>query len=163
MRKKPLYLALLFVLSISLTACFKEVDKVFDEGTVVEFQQAIISTPAVGRTFPIISSANSVTNSPVVSTRLNLVGPQRSSDITVRVFVDTRPTLTTAQASSYTLVNGGNVVIPANTSFGSLSVAIGRATSSTATVANLVLVIDSTSSDFKPSQNYKRLGYSIRQ
>lgn len=147
-------------MSLSLTACFEQIDKTFNEGTFVEFQQSITTTPAVGRTYPIISSANSLTNSPVVSTRLNLVGPQRPSDLTVRVLVD-KPT--TAQASSYTLINGGNVVIPANTSFGSLSIAIGRATSTTATLANLVLVIDSTSSDFKPSQNYKRIGYSVRQ
>lgn len=142
-------------------ACDNSIDKVFDDQTLIEFQPAVLNPTAVGRTYPIISSGNSVTANATITAQINLVGRQRSSDLTVQVFPD--PTGTTAPASSYTLANGGSVVIPANSSTGTLTMTVARATSTTATLANVVLVIDSTNAAFKPSQNYKRIGYSIRQ
>ena len=146
---------------LGLYACDNNINKVFDGQTLVEFNDAILRTNATGRTFSITSVPNSVTAGGTVVAQLNLVGAQRSSDLTVRVLPD--PAFTTAAATNYSLVNGGNVVIPANTSFGSLTMVVSRASSATASVGNVVLVVDSTSADFKPSQNYKRLGYSFRQ
>lgn len=142
-------------------ACDNNLDKVFDEQTLVEFQPAVVTANSVGRTYPIISSGNSVTAGSTVTAQLNLVGRQRGTDLTVRVLPD--PNGTTAAASSYTLSNGGTVVFAPNSSTAAVTMTIGRATSTTAPVANVVLVIDSTSTDFKPSQNYKRIGYSFRQ
>jgi hypothetical protein len=159
--KKIATLVLCTLTLLAVYACDNSIDKVFDNQTLVEFQPAVLNSNAVGRTYPIVSSGNSLTASPTITAQVNLVGRQRSSDMTVKVFVD--PTATTASASSYTIANGGNVVIPANTSTASLTMTVARATSATATLANVVLVIDSTSADFKPSQNYKRIGYSIRQ
>lgn len=159
MRKiKHLLLAMLPLLG--LTACNNSLDKVFDQQTLVEFNDAILRTNATGRTYSITSVANTAASATVVA-QLNLVGRQRSTDLTVRVLPD--PAATTAAASSYALANGGSVTIPANTSFGSLTMTVTRASSTTAPVGNVVLVIDSTSTDFKPSQNYKRLGFSFRQ
>ncbi len=143
-----------------LYACDNSLDKVFDDQTLVEFQPAVVTAASVGRTYPLISSGNSVTAGATVTAQLNLVGRQRSTPTTVRVLVD--PVATTAAATSYTLSNGGNVVIPADSSFGVIRMTVGRATSATATLANVVLVIDSTSTEFKASQNYKRVGYSFR-
>ena len=159
--KKLIQLAVALFLVAGMTACFETVDKVFDEKTLVEFQQAITSTPAVGRTYPLISSANSTTATTTLTSRLNLVGPQRSSDLTVKVFVD--QAATTTAPNSFTLANDGNVVIPANSSVGTLTINIARASATTAPLRNLVVVLDSTSADFKPSENYKRLGFTIRQ
>jgi len=159
--KKLVQLVAAVFLVCGMTACFETIDKVYDEGTLIEFQQAIVNTPAVGRTYPLLATANSTTATASVTARLNLVGPQRPADLTVRVFVDQGAT--TTAPGSFTLVNGGNVVIPANQSFGTLTVNVARASAATAPLRNLVLVIDSTSTDFKPSQNYKRLGYTIRQ
>ncbi|WP_080238874.1 DUF4843 domain-containing protein [Spirosoma rigui] len=159
--KKIATIVLCTLALFAVYACDNSIDKVFDEQTLVEFQPAVLNSNAVNRTYPIISSANSVTASPTITAQVNLVGRQRSSDLTVKVFVD--PVATTASANSYTLANGGNVVIPANSSIASLTMTVAKATSATATLANVVLVLDSTSADFKPSQNYKRIGYSIRQ
>ncbi len=161
MMKKLKYILPALLLTLGVVACDNSLDKVFDEQTLIEFDDAILRTNATGRTFPITSIPNSVTAGGATSARLNLVGRQRSTATTVRVLVDAANT--TAAASSYTLVNGGNVVIPADSSFGVLRMTIARATSSTATMGNVVLVIDSTSTDFRPSQNYKRLGFSFRQ
>lgn len=159
--KKIKYLLLGLLPLLGLVACNNELDKVFDNQTLVEFNDAILRTNAVGRTYSVTSLPNSATASATTTAQLNLVGPQRKSDLTVRVIVD--PTFTTATATSYTLANGGNVVIKADSSFGVLSMTVGRASSTTAPMGNVVLVIDSTSADFKPSQNYKRLGFSFRQ
>ncbi|MFD2569801.1 hypothetical protein ACFSUS_04095 [Spirosoma soli] len=145
---------------LMLYACDNSIDKVFDDQTLVEFNDAILRTNATGRTYSITPISNTTAVS-TVTAQLNLVGRQRSTALTVRVLPD--PAATTAAASSYTLANGGNVVIPADSSFGVLRMTVARATSTTAPMTNVVLVIDSTSTDFKPSQNYKRLGYSFRQ
>lgn len=158
--KKYSLLALLAAISLCVTACFDDLSIRYDGPTQVEFESAVRTNPAVGRTYPLISTANSVTAAPVVTSQLNLVGPQRASDLTVNVLVE--PALTTAAATSYTLLNGGKVVIPANSSVGSLSIAVSRASSATAPLGNLVVTLDSTSSDFKASPNYKRIGFTIR-
>lgn len=158
--KKSIAYAILLAVSAFLTACFDDLSIKYDGPTQVEFESAVRTNPAVGRTYPLISSANSTTAAPVLTTQLNLVGPQRSSDLTVKVLVE--PPLTTALPGSYTLLNGGNVVIPANSSVGSLSIAVSRASSTTAPLGALVIVLDSTSSDFKASPNYKRIGFTIR-
>ena len=159
--KKIAIVALSVLALAGLYACDNSLDKVFDSQTLVEFQPAVLTANSVGRTYPLISTGNSVTAGATVMAQLNLVGQQRTTDTNVKVFLD--PVGTTAPASSYTLLNGGTVVIPANTSVASLTMIVGRATSTTAPVTNVVLVIDSTSTDFKPSQNYKRVGYSFRQ
>lgn len=143
------------------TACYKDLTIVYDGPTQVEFETAVRNNPAVGLTFPLVASSNSTTLSPTLTTQLNLVGPQRSSETRVRVLVE--PTLTTTAATTYTLVNNGEVVIPANSSFGSLSIAVSRASSTTAALRNLVITLDSTNVEYKASPNYKRIGYTIRQ
>ncbi|MBC8156031.1 MAG: hypothetical protein H7Z72_24335 [Bacteroidetes bacterium] len=146
---------------LGIYACDNSLDKVFDDDTFIEFQPAVITANSAGRSYPLISSGNSVTAGATITTQLNLVGRQRGTELTVRVTPD--PNGTTAPASSYTLSNGGAVVFPPMSSTAALTVTVGRATSSTATLSNVVLVIDSTSTDYKASQNYKRVGYSIRR
>lgn len=159
MKKISLYV-LLAALTCCMAACFNDMTIKYDGPLQVEFESAVRTNPAVGRTYPLISVGNSVTAGPTQVSQLNLIGPQRSSDLTVRVLVE--PVLTTAPATSYTLLNGGNVVIPANSSVGSLSIAVSRATSATASLGTLVITLDSTSSEFKASPNYKRIGFTIR-
>ena len=148
-------------MALGLISCFKDMETVYAGLILVEFNEAVIRTPAAGRTYSITSIPNSTTagNSTVAS--VNLVGPQRASDLAVKVLVDAAAT--TASAASYTLVNGGNIVIPANSSVGSFTMLVSRATSATAPIGDVVLVLDSTSADYKANQNYKRLGYSFRQ
>ena len=159
--KKIATVALSVLALISLYACNNDLDKVFDDQTLVEFQPAVVNANSVGRTYPLLSVTNSTTAGNTVTAQLNLVGRQRSTELTVRVAPDAAAT--TALASSYTLSNGGTVVFAPNSSTAAVSVSVSRASSTTAPLGNLVLVIDSTSTEFKPSQNYKRIGYSFRQ
>ncbi|WP_019990301.1 hypothetical protein [Rudanella lutea] len=158
--KKLLPYSLLLGIMLLATACFKDLEITYDGPAQVEFETAVRNNPAVGLTFPLVASANSVTLAPTLTTQLNLVGPQRNSELRVKVLVE--PTLTTTGANTYTLVNNGEVVIPANSSVGSLSIAVSRASSTTAPIRNLVLTLDSTSTEYKASANYKRIGFTIR-
>lgn len=159
--RKYLLLSLLGLLALMVSACFKDLAITYDGPVQVEFETAVRTNPAPGRTYPLVSVAANLTATTTIATQLNLVGPQRSSDLTVRIAPEAA--LTTALPTSYTLSNGGNVTIPANSSFGSLTLTVSRATSTTAPVANLVLLMDSTSNEFKASPNYRRIGYTFRQ
>ncbi|MBO0929511.1 hypothetical protein [Fibrella aquatilis] len=166
--KKVLVIAVSVLSLLGLYACDNSLNKTFDPATpFVEFQPAVLTANSVGRFYPLISTGNSVTAGSTQTAQLNLVGRQRSSELTVRVLVDQTGnpagTGTTAQSSSYTLSNGGTVVFAPNSSTAAMTISVGKATSTTAPVANIVLVIDSTSTDYKASQNYKRVGYSFRQ
>ena len=56
---KKIIIALFSVLSLGFfTSCFEDIDKTFDEQTVVEFQDAVIKSPAVGKTYPVTAIAN---------------------------------------------------------------------------------------------------------
>ena len=86
------------------------------EGLVVEFQDAVVLTPAAGQVYPRITVANTVGT---VNLRVNLVGKQRPSDeiITYNVAADG----TTAVAGR-DYVAPGTLTIPAGSSFGTLTV-----------------------------------------
>lgn len=160
MKKIAAFLATALAL-VGMYACNNNLDKVFDDKTLVEFQPAVVNATSVGRTYPLLTAPNSTSAGTTITAQLNLVGRQRANELTVRVAPD--PTATTASASSYTLSNGGTVVFPPMSSTVNMTVSVARASSSTAASGVLVLVIDSTSTDYQASQNYKRIGYSIRQ
>ncbi len=159
--KKITSFALCVVALLGTYACKNDLDKVFDDQTLVEFQPAVLTANSVGRTYPLITATNSTTAGNTITTQLNLVGRQRATELSVKVSPD--PAATTASANSYTLSNGGTVIFPPNSSTVAMTISVARATSTTAPMGNLVLVIDSTSTDYKASQNYKRVGYSFRQ
>jgi len=162
--KKIATVALSMLALIGLYACNNDLDKVFDDQTLVEFQPAVVNAASVGRTYPLLTVVTSTTAGATVSPQLNLVGRQRSADLPVRVFVD--PT-STASPSTYTIANGGVATFAAagapTSSTVAMTITVARASSATAPFGNLILVIDSTSADYKPSQNYKRIGYTFRQ
>lgn len=156
-----LLLPFLGLLVLTVSSCFDEPGITYTGPVQVEFETAVRTNPAPGRTYPLVAVPVNLTAATTIATQLNLVGPQRSSALVVRVAPEAA--LTNAPSSSYTLSNGGNVTIPANSSFGSLTLTVTRATSTTAPIANLILLMDSTSNEFKASPNYRRIGYSFRQ
>ena len=158
--KKLKYILPALLLMLTVAACNNDLNKVFT-GTLVEFNDAVLRTNATGKLYSITSLANTTAVVGTSVAQLNLVGPQRASELTVKVQVDAANT--TASATSYTLSNGGAVVFAPNSSTAAVTLTTVKASTPTAPVVNLVLVIDSTSSDFKASQNYKRLGFSFRQ
>ena len=95
---------------LGMYACKNDLDKVFDDQTLIEFQPAVLNANSVGRTYPtrIHGLLNSTTAGNTITAQVNLVGRGGSNELTVKVLPD--PVGTTAPASSYTLSNGGTVV-----------------------------------------------------
>jgi hypothetical protein len=151
---------LLASISLMLTSCFNEIDKVFDDATFVEFQEAIVRTVAVGKTYPLIAVANGV--GVVTTPKINLVGKQRAADTQVKYSIDKAET-TAIEGTHFKLTDSGTITIKANDSFGTAGVEILKATfpaTDKGKTFNLVLMLES-GTDFKASENYKRLGYRI--
>lgn len=157
--KKILSILLVSIMTFSLTSCFDEIDKTFDEVTYVEFQEAITRTVAVGKTYPLIAVANGV--GVVTTTRINLVGKQRPADTQIKYSVD-KTESTAIEGTHYKLNDNGTITIKANESFGTAAVEILAAPAEAGKTVDLVLVLESGVSDILVSENYKRLGYRIR-
>jgi hypothetical protein len=173
--KKITYIFSLFVLSLALSSCFKD-NKVTFQGAVVEFDETVVRPPIVGTlTYPAI---NVTRTAGALTTRVNLVAAQRSSDQTIRVVFDAQATAEAVTAlrtlnptanisaavegTNFRLGNNGNVVIPANNSFGSAGIEILNVTPATAPATSVVFVIRLEGNDeIKPSENYKRLAYRV--
>jgi len=174
-----------------LASCIKQDSKEFSGQSLVEFDAAVMNAPATGKDFPLVtrkpqgglpvraSAPTGVTVCPpynscvdtvisranatvfpggVVMFRVNLVGPQSGTAQTIPYTVVAGET-TAVAGTHYT--TSGNVVIPANSSFGWLAVTILQPAAS-ATPVDLVLELQGAG-NIKPSQNYKRLGIRIAQ
>ncbi|MFN3851900.1 MAG: DUF4843 domain-containing protein [Spirosomataceae bacterium] len=157
--KKILSILLVSIMTFSLTSCFEEIDKTFDEVTYVEFQEAITRTVAVGKTYPLIAVANGA--GVMTTTRINLVGRQRPTDTQIKYSIDKNET-TAVEGTNFRLTDGGTITIKANESFGTAGIEILRAPAQAGRTVNVVLVLESGVSDILVSENYKRLGFTIR-
>ena len=141
---------------LATVSCFKEPDQTFNEQTFVEFQNTVVSTPAVGRTYPIIAVAR---GAGIRSQQVNLVGVQRPTDSPIKFVVDS---LTTAVAGTHFKLGGdGTFSIPANNSFGQCQVEILNPARDSGKSVDLILRLEGNGSDIKPSENYRRIGYRI--
>ena len=157
---KKILITLIVSMSVMLTSCFKELDKVLDDATYVEFQEAIVRTVAVGKTYPLIATANGV--GVVTTPKVNLVGKQRPADTQIKYTIDQAET-TAKEGVHYKINDGGIITIKANDSFGTANFEILRvpvATEDKGKTFTVVLML-SDGSDFKASENYKRIGYRI--
>ncbi len=173
--KKISYIFSFLALTMMLSSCFKD-NKVTFQGALVEFDETVIRAPIVGTlNYPAITVARTAGT---VTTRVNLVGAHRSTDQTVRIVFDAEATAQAVTAlrtlnptanisaavegTHFRLGNNGNVVIPANSSFGSASIEIINVAPATAPATSVVFVIRLEGNDvIKPSENYKRLGYRV--
>lgn len=141
----------------TLSSCFKENKPVFDSMTLVEFQDAIINSNALGKTFPLLASTNAVQTKVL---RINLVGAQREKDEVINFTVDA--TESTAVAGvNYDLGGVTSITIPAKSSFGELKVNILKAPAQTGKTVTVVFNLEGNGSDVKPNTNYKKVGYRI--
>lgn len=142
--------------ALALSACFKEPDFTFNEESFVEFQSTIVSTPAVGRTYPLIAVAR---GAGIRSQQVNLVGPQSATELPIKFVVDS---LTTAVAGThYKLVGDGTFPIPANTSFGQCQIEILNPARDSGKTVDVILRLEGNGTNVKPSENYRRIGYRI--
>lgn len=155
--KRIINISLLLLVMTSLFSCFDENKPVFDKVTLVEFQDAVVGSPALGKTFPLLASTNAVQTKTL---RINLVGAQRETESVIKFSVD--PTETTAIAGThYDLAGATTITIPAKSSFGELKVNILKAPAQANQTATVVFVLEGNGTDISPNANYKRVGYRI--
>jgi hypothetical protein len=169
---KRIFFSLSLLIALAITGCIKN-DLVTWTGSQVEFDAASWNANAAGLTYPILTrvpvyggAANS-TNSPTLITRttgqfqlrVNLVGPQKSTDQTFNLRVV--PGESTAVEGTHYAPIAATGVIPANSSFGYVTVNILNPGAST---GSKILVLELTSNDvLQASVNYAKLGLSIAQ
>lgn len=153
--KKATTLALLLASVLTLGACFKDNTIVYDKA-VVEFQAAVVTAPALGKTYPLIAVAN---GAGAQTLQVNLVGAQRESEQSIRFSVDAAES-TAKEGVNYQL-SGNTFAIPAKTSTVNLPVTILKAPTQAGQSVTLVLVLEGNGSDIGPNENYKRIGYRI--
>jgi hypothetical protein len=172
---KQMRILSLFALAATMlfTSCIKQDSKVYSGGTKVEFDATVLNAPAVGKTFPLltrvpaygiaVSTANPTitrTSPGVIRFRVNLVGPQASTDRTVNYRVVAAET-TAISGTHYT--TGSSFVIPANSSFGEVAVTILNSGVASTTPVTLVLELVGDGAGITASTNYRFLGMSIAQ
>jgi hypothetical protein len=155
--KKIINISLIVLITTTLFSCFKDNKATFDSMTLVEFQDAVVNSNALGKTFPLLASTNAAQ---VKVLRINLVGAQRDKDETIKFSVD--PTESTAVAgTNYDLAGVSSITIPAKSSFGELKVNILKAPAQTGKTVNLVFILEGNGTDINPNANYKKVGYRI--
>ncbi len=161
----------LLLLPLLFAACIKNETKEYKSGPQVEFDATVLNSPALNKTFPILTRVPEygkavVTTNPAITRssgtvkfRVNLIGKQFSTDQTINVrVVDSE---TTAVANTHYSTTG-TIVIPANSSFGELTVNIINPGVASATPR--VVVFELVGNDqIQPAANYRFLGISISQ
>jgi hypothetical protein len=149
---------LIGIVLVTQTSCFKENDFLFDKKAVVEFQATVVTSLAVGKTYPLLAVKN---GAGAQTTQVNLVGVQRAKDEVIKFSVD-KDNTTAVEGVHYNL-KGGTFTIPAKSSMGNCAVDIlsGAAPTGTTKTVDLVLTLEGNGSDIAPNENYKKVGYRI--
>ena len=167
---KRIFFIMTMVAAFILNGCVKN-ENVIWEGSQIEFDAAIWNSNGAGLTYPILArvpaqgratptSQPALTrNSGTVELRVNLVGAQRSTPTNFTYQVVGAES--TAVAGIHYAAPSGTGTIPANSSFGIITINILNPGAST---GSKVLVIELTDSpDAKVSVNYSKVGLSISQ
>ncbi len=147
-------IAILFLTTVVFltTSCFDDARVTFS-GSLIEFQSAITSSLAVGKTYPILN----ITKGTSIVTQVNLLARQSAQDVTVRYSVD-RTESTAVEGTHYVLTDGGSLVFKSNTSTTTTNIE----TRNLATMDVVLVLILEGNETIKPSENYKRIGFRIR-
>ena len=108
-----LTVALALGLALPAAGCFDELTGPYDGPTLVEFAQGPPDQVlgVYGRRVADVSATITLT--------VNLIGPQQSSPVTVGV---TTEGSTAVEGTNFSFPNGSDVTIPANSSFGELTI-----------------------------------------
>ena len=153
----------------ALSGCIKN-DPVIYEDHRIEFDAAIWNANAAGKTYPVLtrvpaqgvatgtSQPTLTRTSGTIQLRINLVGAQRAQATTFTYRVN--PESTAVSGVHFAPITGtGN--IPANSSFGTISIDILNPGASTGSKILVLELIDTP--DPKVSANYAKVGLSIAQ
>lgn len=156
--------------TVLLSACIKNDDVIFQESQV-EFDAATWNARAAGLTYPVLSrvpavGTNTTTAQPAITratgsftVRVNLIGAQRNADteFTYRVVAAE----STAVAGTHYSAFSGTATIPANSSFGTITVNVLNPGPTSGSVVLVLELTDNT--NFKAAKNYAKIGLSISQ
>jgi hypothetical protein len=166
---KKIFITTVFT-ALLFTSCIKNEEVIF-KGSQVEFDAAIWNANSAGITYPILtripaqgiatptSQPTLTRTSGTVQLRVNLVGAQSSSPITFNYQVVSGET--TAVAGTHFTALSGTGTIPANSSFGLISVDILNPGATSGSKVLVLQLIDGAGS--KVSFNYSKVGLSISQ
>ena len=171
--KKYSLLITLLSLTVLGSSCMKE-DRALLKDSFVEFDAATYNANAAGVDYPMLTrvprygepvNTGATTADPAITRtsgtikfRVNLVGAQRSTPTVVEYGVVADKT-TAVSGTHFTTAS--SVTIPANSSFGEVTVVVLNAGASSV-ARDLVLELRGAS-DLPPSQNEKRIGIRISQ
>lgn len=171
MKKTGILILFISLFSIFIMGCVKNEDVVYT-GSVVEMDAATWNANSVGVTYPLLTrlpaagrastparDAALSRTSGTVELRVNLVGAHRSTDTEVTYEVVSGAT--TAVAGIHYTALPGKVIIPANSSFGIISVPILNPGAGTDPV-DLVIRITG-GANVTPNANYTTAGLRIAQ
>jgi hypothetical protein len=154
-----------------LTGCVKNELTVFTS-SVVEFDAASWNANAAGRTYPMMTrvpafNAATPTSQPAltratgsVTLRVNLVGAQSNTPINFNIAVVAGET-TAVDGTHYSAITGSGT-IPANSSFGTVTIQLLNPGVSSSTARDLVLELVGNATT-KASVNYSKVGLRISQ
>ncbi|MEK7224156.1 MAG: DUF4843 domain-containing protein [Bacteroidota bacterium] len=146
-------------------------DPITFDGTQVEFDAATWNANAAGLTYPIMTrvptmGAATNTSQPLITRtsgtiqiRINLVGAHRSSDAQFKYQVVALES-TAVEGTHYTALPGTGT-IPANSSFGMISIPILNPGATSGSRVLVLQLVDN--SDLKANFNYSKVGLSIAQ
>lgn len=180
MLKKNIISVTLICAMFTMTSCIKQIDKNFTGDTVVEFDIAVLNpatapypyhvalrVPQFGLPITTVNSPTLITRSlsTTVKLRVNLVGPQRTTDevIAYRVLTDVTPNSPNMVATQGTHFNtSGTFTIPAASSFGEVEIQVLN-TGTASTNPREVHIELTGNSNIKPSENYKKGAIRIAQ
>lgn len=167
---KRISLIITIAAAFALNGCIKNEDVIW-KGSQIEFDAAIWNANAAGQTYPVLTrvpAQGTVTgstqptltrNSGTVQLRVNLVGEQRSTPTNFTYQVVGAES--TAVAGTHYTAPSGTGTIPANSSFGMITITILNPGAST---GSKVLVLQLTDSpEARVSVNYSKVGLSISQ
>lgn len=123
--------AFALLVGLPLSGCFDTFAEPYDGPTVVEFDQV---SGAYTRTVSQTAGA--------VQLRVNLIGPQQSSPVTINVRVDDASTA--VAGTHYSFPDGAQVTIPANSSTGFLNINVinGSLPAEATAIRTLILELD---------------------
>jgi hypothetical protein len=155
---------LLFASLLVMSSCFED-SKIVWTSAQVEFEDAVVRTPATGETFPIIALDR---NSGTPSYQINLIGAQLGAAENITFATEEVPdrllnatTIRAVEGVHYTL-SGATVTLPelaSKTTFTNMSIVNSFPVQAGMTA--LVIVRLDGNENIAPAENYRRLAFRI--
>jgi hypothetical protein len=156
--------------TVLLSSCIKN-DAVIFDGAQVEFDAATWNAKAAGLTYPVLSrvpavGTNTTTAQPAITrstgsftVRVNLIGAQQNTDTEFSYRVVAAES-TAVEGTHYSAFSGTGT-IPANSSFGTITVNVLNPGPGAGSVVLVLELLDNA--NFESSTNYAKIGLSISQ